>query len=165
MSGLTVHVLFQDIKKVETDALVVGFYEDVRPLKGIAGQLDWLLCGALSSLVIENKMSGALGDVALLTARGKVPAQKIFMIGLGRCADYSLAILRQFARNSASSVLGAGVARAAIEYLQPPETPSDKGIPALREGLLEGAGGRSLAVSLLAPDAATYEELSRLMKA
>jgi len=165
MSGLTVHVLFQDIKKVETDALVVGFHEDVRPLKGIAGQLDWLLCGALSSLVIENKLSGALGDVALLTARGKVPAQKIFMVGLGRRADYSLAVLRQSARNSAVSILGAGVSRAAIEYLQPQGASFDSGIPAMQEGLAEGAGGRDLAVSLLARDAASYEQLSRLVKA
>jgi hypothetical protein len=164
MPGLMVNVILQDIKKVESDALVVGFFEDVRPLKGLAGQLDWLLCGALSSLVIENRLHGSLGEVALLTARGKVPTPKIFMVGLGRRVDYSLAILRQSARNSAVSILGAGVARAAIEYLQPQGASDDSGIPAMQEGLAEGAAGRNLAVSLLAPDAVAYEQLSRLVK-
>ena len=56
MPGLTVRVILEDIKKVETEALVVGFFQDVRPLKGFAGQLDWLLCGALSGLLLKNKL-------------------------------------------------------------------------------------------------------------
>ena len=48
-------VLLQDIKKIETGAIIVGFFEDVRPLKGLAGELDWLLCGALSRLIINKK--------------------------------------------------------------------------------------------------------------
>ena len=65
MSSVTVKVILQDIKRLATEALIVGFYEDVRPLKGVAGELDWLLCGALSSLVLTEKLRGSLGDVAL----------------------------------------------------------------------------------------------------
>ena len=83
MASVTVKVILQDIKKLVTEALIVGFYEDVRPLKGAAGELDWLLCGALSSLLIAKKIRGSLGDVALVTSQGKVPAQKIFLVGLG----------------------------------------------------------------------------------
>ncbi len=164
MPGLMVNVILQDIKKVESDALVVGFFEDVRPLKGLAGQLDWLLCGALSSLVIENRLRGSLGEVALLTARGKVPAPKIFMVGLGPKAGFSLSTLRSVARTTAAGVAGAGVTRAAFEYLPPHDGSLDDGFSALREGLSEGAGDRSLAVSVLAPDNAAYEQLSRLAK-
>ena len=49
MPGLTVKVILQEINKIESEALVVGF-RGVRPLKGIAGQLDWLLCGAFHTL-------------------------------------------------------------------------------------------------------------------
>jgi hypothetical protein len=52
-----------------------------------------------------------------------------------------------------------------MEFLQPPGVADDDCLPVIREGLAEGAGGRSLAVSLLAPDAAAYERLSRLVKA
>lgn len=164
MPGLTLKVVCQDVTKVESEAVVVGCFEDVRPLKGLAGQLDWLLCGSLSDLLIANKLRGSTGEVALLTARGKVPAQKVFLVGLGPLSGFSLTALRYAARTAAASVADAGVSSAAFEYLQPPRTTYEAGMPALREGLLEGSGGRSLAVSLLAPDKAACEELSRLVK-
>ena len=96
-------VIIQDIKKLETDALIVNFFEDVRPLKGLAGELDWLLCGSLSHLILNNKINGSLGDVALLTSQGKIPAKKIFLLGLGPKAGFSPASLR-----SAIGVVPAG---------------------------------------------------------
>ena len=164
MPGLTLTVILQDIKKLETEALIVGFYEDVRPLKGLAGELDWLLCGSLSSLIIKNKMRGSLGEVALLTSRSKVPAKKIFMVGLGPKAGLSPSSLRSAVRTAVSSALDAGVKNTAIEYFQPLTTPSQEEVSALREGLSEGAGGRSVDIALLAPDASAYEKISRLMK-
>lgn len=163
MTGLTVRVILQDIKKVETEALVVGFFQDVRPLKGVAGQLDWLLCGALSSLLIKNKLRGSLGDVALLTSRGKVPAQKIFLVGLGPKAGFSSSSLRMAVKTAIVSVLGAGITNTAVEYFQTQGDSSEKSLPAFREGLIDGAGVRTLAVSILAPDRESYEQLSRLM--
>jgi cytosol aminopeptidase family protein len=165
MPGLTMKVILQDITKVESEAVVVGFFEDVRPLKGLAGRLDWLLCGSLSNLLIANKLRGSLGEVALLTARGKVPAQKVFMVGLGPASGFALPALRKAAQAAAASLAGAGAVSAAFEYLQPPRTTHEAGVPALREGLSEGAGGRSLTVSLLAPDKKAYQELSRLVNA
>jgi hypothetical protein len=165
MSGVTVHVILQDIKKVDAEALVVGFFQDVRPLKGAAGQLDWLLCGALSSLLITNKLRGALGDVALLTSRGKVPSQKIFLVGLGTKAGFSTSSLRTAVKTAAACVLGAGVTNAAMEYFQVPGVLSEGTMPAFREGLAEGAGGRSLKISLIAPDEGAYKQLSQLTMA
>jgi hypothetical protein len=164
MPGLTLTVILQDIKKLETEALIVGFYEDVRPLKGLAGELDWLLCGALSSLIIKNKLRGSLGEVALLTSRAKVPAKKIFMIGLGPKEGLSPSSLRSAVRTVVSSALDAGVKKTAIEYFQPLNMPSQAEVSALQAGLSEGAGGRSLDIALLAPDASAYEKISRLVK-
>ena len=165
MTGVTVKVIFQDIRKIETDAIVVGCFEDVRPLKGFAGQLDWLLCGSLSSLLLTGRIRGSLGDVALFTSRGKVPSPKIFLMGLGRRSGFSLSTLRDAARTAAASVLGAGAAQVVIEYLRPLDTAPEDGIPALREGLKAGAGNRSLTVSLLAPDRESFEKLSGTVKA
>ena len=111
-----VKVILQDIKKLETGALIVGFFEDVRPLKGLAGELDWLLCSSLSSLIIKNKLRGALGELALLTSRGKVPASKIFMLGLGPRGSVSPETLQEAARSAAAAAVGAGVTSAALEY-------------------------------------------------
>ena len=160
MSSVTAKVILQDIKKLATEALIVGFYEDVRPLKGAAGELDWLLCGALSSLILSKKLRGSLGDVALVTSRGKVPAEKIFLIGLGPRAGLTLTTLRSAARTAAASAVGAGVRSAAIEYFPYADMPQDGGVTALHQGLNEGAGGRSFEVLLIAPDAVAYEKMS-----
>ena len=164
MPGLTLTVILQDIKKLETEALIVGFYEDVRPLKGLAGELDWLLCGSLSSLIINNKLCGSLGEVALLTSRAKVPAKKIFMVGLGPKEGLSPSSLRSAVRTAVSSTLDAGVKNTAMEYFQPLNMTCQAEVSALQAGLSEGAGGRSIDIALLAPDASAYEKISRLMK-
>jgi len=164
MYGVTVKVMLKDIKQLATEALIVGFNEDVRPLKGVAGELDWLLCGSLSALVLSKKLRGSLGDVALVTSQGKVPVQKIFMVGLGPRNGMTPATLRSVARNAATTAVGAGVRSAAIEYFPSSEMPLDSGVNALYQGLDEGAGGRSFDVFLLASDAAAYEQISRSLK-
>ncbi len=160
-----VKVILQDIKKLETGAIIVGFFEDVRPLKGLAGELDWLLCSSLSSLIIRSKLRGALGELALLTSRGKVPAAKIFMLGLGPRGSVTSATLQEAARSAVAAAVGAGLTHAAIEYFTTPELSTEVAVSALRRGLADGAGGRAIEISLLAPDAATYEKMSRLITA
>ena len=164
MPGVTVKVILKDLKNLAAEALIVGFYEDVRPLKGVAGELDWLLCGSLSALLLSKKLSGSLGDVALVTSQGKVPVQKIFMVGLGPRNGMTPATLRSAARNAATAAVGAGVSSAAIEYFPSPDMLHDNGMSALYQGLNEVAGGSSLDVVVLASDAATYEQISRSLK-
>lgn len=161
MSGVTVKVILKNLKEISTEALIVGFYEDIRPLKGVAGELDWLFCGSLSALIIKNKLRGSLGEVALVTSQGKVAAQKIFIVGLGPRNGMNPATLRSAARSAAISAVGAGVRSAAIEYFPSPDVPHDTGVTALYQGLNEGAGGRGFDVLLLASDSAAYEHISR----
>lgn len=163
MSGLTVKVLLQDIRKIETEALIVGFYEDVRPLKGIAGELDWLLCGSLSSLILKNKLRGSLGDVALVTSQGKLSAQKIFLLGLGTRAGLSPSTLSSIAKTAAASALGAGVGSAVLEYIEPADLPADTCLSALQSGLHEGVAGRTFDVALLASDVVSYDKIARFL--
>ena len=161
MSGVTVRVLHQDMKKIEAEALIVGFYEDVRPLKGVAGELDWLLCGSLSSLILKNKLCGSLGDVALVTSQGKLSVQKIFLVGLGPRSGTSLLTLRSAAKIAATTALGAGVRSAVLEYIETADRTTDDSLSALQSGLHEGAAGRSFDVALLASDVVAFDEMSR----
>jgi len=154
-----------DIKDLETDAVIVGFHEDVRPLKGTAGALDWLLCGALSHLIIRKKMRGVLGEVALLTSKGKVPADKIFMVGLGPREASSPESLRVAARVAAASSVNAGITRAALDFFPAGAAQNDDVLAAIREGLADGAGAHPIDFTLLAPDDTAFERMSRLVRA
>jgi hypothetical protein len=162
---VVVTVQMHSIDKIETDALIVGFHEDIRPLKGGAGALDWLLCGALSHLIIQKKVRGAVGDVALMTSNGKVPADKIFMVGLGLRAGSSAESLRNAARTAAASSAGAGVIHASLDFFPLGEVPSDEALGAIREGLTEGAGTHPVEFALLAPNADALARMSRFIRA
>ena len=162
---MVLNVLTIDIKKLETDAVAVGFFEDVRPLKGAAGALDWVLCGSLSHLIIQKKIRGALGEVALLTTKGKIPASKVFMVGLGSRSQMTPASLREASRITATIIVGAGVMRAALDCFPHGIGQSEEDLAAVRQGLAEGAGGHALDITLLAPDAASFERMSRFVRA
>jgi len=162
---LILKVLMHDIKKLETDAVAVGFFEDIRPLKGAAGALDWILCGSLSHLIIHNKIRGALGEVALLTTKGKIPAPKVFMVGLGPRSQMTPATLREATRKAATIIAGAGVIRAALDCFPLRNGLSEEDLAAVRQGLEEGAGNHALDIVLLAPDAASFERMSRFVRA
>jgi hypothetical protein len=153
-----------DIRKLETDAVAVGFFEDIRPLKGVAGALDWILCGSLSHLIIQNKIRGALGETALLTTKGNIPARKVFMVGLGPRSHMTPATMREASRTAATVIAGAGVVRAALDLFPFWTGQGEEELAAVRQGLAEGAGDRELELSLLAPDAASFERMSRSVR-
>ncbi|MEK6744467.1 MAG: M17 family peptidase N-terminal domain-containing protein [Nitrospirota bacterium] len=162
---MVLKVLMHDIKKLETEAVAVGFFEDIRPLKGVAGALDWILCGALTQLLMHNKIRGALGEAALLTTKGKIPAPKVFMVGLGPRSQMTPARLREASRVAATIIVGAGVTRAALDCFPLRNDQSEEYLTAVRQGLEKGAGHHALDIALLAPDAASFEAMSRSVRA
>ncbi len=161
---MDVNVLLHDIRTVDTEAVAVGFFEDVRPLKGGAGVLDWLLCGALSRLVLDGRLRGAAGEVALLTSAGKCPAAKVFLVGLGTRGAQLPEGLRTAARAAAASLAGAGVLRAAVDLFPLEDVADEVHVAAVQQGLREGAGGHPLSVSLLARDAVSLERMTRTLR-
>ncbi len=165
MPGLTVRVVTQDIKKLETEALVVGFHEDVRPLKHLAGELDWLLCGSLSRIIINHNLKGRIGDAALLTTRGKIPARKIFLVGLGPAADRSPASLSNASAAVAGDVLKAGVHQAALEYFWPPDIPLETGVPAFCSGISRALGESDLDIAVISPPGPAHDKIVQLIHA
>ena len=163
MPGLTVNVLLQDMKKLETDALIVGFFENVRPLAHLAGELDWLLCGALSNLIINQKLCGARGEVALITSRGKVPAEKIFLVGLGPSDAITADSVRSAAGNAVSSAIAAGAKDIALECFSTPVLSVEALVKGILQGAADGSRGRQAAIHLLAPDPSHYDQFSKLV--
>lgn len=67
---------------VESLCLLVT--EDERPLQGAAGFLDWRLCGALSRALEASFFHGHPDERLLMPTAGRVPAQRVFAVGLGR---------------------------------------------------------------------------------
>jgi len=66
------------------DSLCVFVAEDERPLRGVAGYLDWRLCGQLSRVLQARFFVGELGDCLLLPSDGRIAMPRVFVMGLGR---------------------------------------------------------------------------------
>lgn len=71
------------------ELLAVFIWQDVRPLRGAAGLLDWRLCGKLSGLIQSGRLTGAEGEQLLLPSGGRLPWRLIMVMGLGPRLGFS----------------------------------------------------------------------------
>lgn len=111
----------RDIERARGEALSLGVFADERPLRGLAGLLDWRLCGRLSRLISEDVFSGGYGERMLLPSHGRLAFEKVFVHGLGAKADFDLerlecvvsamlgTLAQAHARSSALSLPGRGL--------------------------------------------------------
>jgi leucyl aminopeptidase len=81
---------------VSSDILVIGFFKEKAPPKGLAGEMDWILNSSLSSLVKSGKISGKVGEVVLMSS-GRTKTPKIFWVGLGKREEFSPSVILKFA--------------------------------------------------------------------
>jgi hypothetical protein len=79
----------------ECNLLVIGFFEDERPLKGSSGWIDWRLNGLLSRFLIEKRLTGHWKEVTLIPSQGRVTPRMIILLGLGKVDEYSYLRLRE----------------------------------------------------------------------
>jgi hypothetical protein len=79
----------------ECHVLVIGFFEDERPLKGSSGWIDWRLNGMLSRFLIERKLTGEWKETTLIPSQGRILPSMILLFGLGKVNEYSYLRLRE----------------------------------------------------------------------
>jgi hypothetical protein len=103
----------ETIDHLGVDDLVLGLFTDVRPLPGVAGLVDWRLCGTLSRFIRAGRLSGARGERVLLPGAGRLGATRIFVFGLGPRERYAECV-GELATEIPRVVRGAASRRAAI---------------------------------------------------
>jgi len=98
------------------DVLVVGFFEDERPLQGSSGWVDWRLNGRLSRILMEQRLKGTWQEVTLMPAEGRLRAQLILLIGLGKVKEYSYLRVREISPFLLSTLEKLRVAEVCISF-------------------------------------------------
>jgi len=91
---MQVTVLSEKISRIRSEILIFGFFQDIRPITGYAGEIDWLTSGSISSLIQQSKIKGSLGE-ATLVATSKVETPKILLMGLGQKKHYTYKNIHQ----------------------------------------------------------------------
>jgi len=95
------------------DVLVVPIWSDIRPLRGPAGLLDWRLCGKISQMIREGRVSGAAGE-KLLVVTGRVPWRRVLAIGVGSSDSFDAATCRMTLDRTLDATHGIGAQSLAI---------------------------------------------------
>ncbi|MBU5612721.1 leucyl aminopeptidase [Geomonas azotofigens] len=91
-----------------TPALVIGCFEDDRD--PLYHDCDTALGGLLGRLAESREFTGKHGSARLLHTLGRLPAERLLLVGLGKKKDISAERLRQGAGNAVSALRGARVA-------------------------------------------------------
>ncbi|HEY2900065.1 MAG TPA: M17 family peptidase N-terminal domain-containing protein [Polyangia bacterium] len=111
------------------ELLTVGFWSDVRPLRGAPGLLDWRLCGKLSAWIASGKVVGTDGEQTLFPSGGRLPWKLVLVAGLGRRADFTEKKFRAVVHRIVKTMRGLGLQRVAMAL---PGRGESTGIPARR---------------------------------
>lgn len=126
----------EPLEEVPAEVLVFFHLEDEPAPRGRLGRLDWILLSAVSRLRIRGKFAGERGATALLSPNQKLRADRVLVIGLGRCADFSKTAFYRLSYQAAQILLDLGCARIALDlpYRLFPQEPPEK----IRRDFLEG---------------------------
>ena len=84
-----------DVTGVETAALVVNLYQGVERPTGATGAVDAALGGQISELIGDGEITGRPGEITIVHTRGRLPARRIVVVGLGKKRDCDLETLRK----------------------------------------------------------------------
>ncbi len=120
----------------DCEALVSGFFEDERPLRGTSGWLDWRLNGLLSHLLIDQRLIGTWKETILIPSQGRILAPLILLIGLGKVREYSYLRLRELLPFLLESLQKLNVSRICFSLPEDEEHQVESG--KMTEVLMEG---------------------------
>src|SRR5438445_6572167 len=87
-----------DLRRLDeagAELLACTIWQGERPLRGLAGLIDWRLAGRLSALARSSYLTGELGEVLLLPTRPLLTFEKVLVLGLGARSGFGDSAFRQ----------------------------------------------------------------------
>jgi Cytosol aminopeptidase family, N-terminal domain len=68
---------------LHSEAILLPFFSDERPLTGALGLIDWRMCGFVSRLIQRGVVHGRFGETVLVPLQPRFASHKLFLFGLG----------------------------------------------------------------------------------
>lgn len=96
------------------DSIGLFLFSDQKPLAGVAGFVDWRVCGALSRTLENSLFKAGRGESMLLPTKMRSSFRRIFVFGLGVTQECDEGIYRNELRKAARIMKDAGVTDLAI---------------------------------------------------
>ena len=114
---MQIRALSERVTRIRTEILVLGFFQDVRPVRGLAGEVDWIHNGIFSHLMKLQKLKGQCGEAMLLASEAKLLTPKVLLVGLGQSPSYNDSVLLQVLLDIRSRLAALKVKRFAMETM------------------------------------------------
>jgi leucyl aminopeptidase len=83
------------VTEVGTPLLAVNLFDGVKQPGGATGAVDSALGGLISQLIADGEIKGSLNEVTIIHTQGKLPAQRIAVVGLGKQEKFDLDAIRR----------------------------------------------------------------------
>ncbi|TWJ19566.1 leucyl aminopeptidase [Geobacter argillaceus] len=87
-------------------ALIIGCFEELSAAPLLA-ELDRALHGAITALYAQKEFTGGLNKTKIVHTCGRLPAERLLLVGLGKAEELTAERLRQGAGSAAQALRGA----------------------------------------------------------
>jgi leucyl aminopeptidase len=91
---MEIKVVASDATKVEAGAVIIGLFKGTEDLDGGLAIVDKALDGAISRLISQGEVKGKPGEITIIHSLGKIPANRVVVVGLGKREEFALDIMR-----------------------------------------------------------------------
>jgi leucyl aminopeptidase len=108
---LDIRVVIGDVAKFRGNALVVNLFEGVKAPGGATGAVDAALGGAIRKLIQAGEVKGKWGEQTLIHTLGKLPAERVLVMGLGKSDELTLDRARMVSAEAAKHLRKIGAWR------------------------------------------------------
>jgi leucyl aminopeptidase len=102
------------IKRVRADAIIMCIYENTKRPRGDLSIINKALGGAISDLIHNAEIKGKLGEVTIIHTLGKITADRVVTIGLGKRNELTLDKIRSATSDVCRELKSKGIKRAAV---------------------------------------------------
>jgi leucyl aminopeptidase len=123
------------LEKISADAIAVFIFEGDKDDSRYRA-IDKKLGGRISSLLKKKKFSGKKLESRQVDSFGKLPAETVVVVGLGKKNGFSSEVLRQAAAKAASAAVSTGAETVALSIEGLSDIPVDELAQAAAEGVI-----------------------------
>ncbi len=140
------------LDELDAEVLAAGVYEDVRPVRGVAGLCDWRLGGRVSRLMSTGFVTGRFGEVVMIPGKPHLTIDKLLLIGVGPQSEMGVERLGAFLASLVDRLTKLRARAAVVELAGRPE------------GLIEPLAGIAgvLAAATTSPDVDQFTLIERV---
>lgn len=113
---MEIKVLNAELKEQTCDILVIGIYEKTEVLSGVVASVDEALGELMSEFVLKkDKFQAKFANIYLLQTYGKIPANKVLVVGLGEKEKFTSNKLRELSAKIVKKALSIKAKKVCID--------------------------------------------------